>query len=261
MAGLQDAGQMEPMAIGERRDNSTWRGLGLAAAIVCAWLTVHIWGIFFADLGAVGVAVAGGLILLQCWLYVGLFIVAHDSMHGSLAPGRPWLNRTIGRACLLLYAGFPYDSLREAHMRHHRFAGTADDPDFLDQPPHGVVAWYIAFFRTYFSAREWICNAVVFMAYVVLLGAPVANVLLIWVVPAVLSSAQLFFFGTYLTHRPGLDMIEDRHRARDNAFPRWLSLVTCFHFGYHHVHHDKPHVPWWGLPAARDASAKPDAPS
>jgi beta-carotene ketolase (CrtW type) len=30
-----------------------------------------------------------------------------------------------------------------------------------------------------------------------------------------------------------------------------VSLLTCFHFGYHHEHHDTPWVPWWKLPAQR----------
>ena len=30
----------------------------------------------------------------------------------------------------------------------------------------------------------------------------------------------------------------DAHRARSNDMPTWLSLITCFHFGYHHEHHE-----------------------
>ncbi|MFA9473554.1 MAG: fatty acid desaturase [Filomicrobium sp.] len=29
-----------------------------------------------------------------------------------------------------------------------------------------------------------------------------------------------------------------------------MSLLTCFHFGYHHEHHLQPDVPWWRLPDA-----------
>ena len=43
----------------------------------------------------------------------------------------------------------------------------------------------------------------------------------------------------------------DKHRARSNEFSPLLSLLTCFHFGYHHEHHDAPWVPWWKLPAHR----------
>jgi beta-carotene ketolase (CrtW type) len=70
-------------------------------------------------------------------------------------------------------------------------------------------------------------------------------------VPALLSSLQLFYFGTYLPHRPGPDAFTDHHRARSNGYSEWLSLLTCFHFGYHHEHHRAPGEPWWRLPTVR----------
>jgi beta-carotene ketolase (CrtW type) len=30
-----------------------------------------------------------------------------------------------------------------------------------------------------------------------------------------------------------------------------LSLLACFHFGYHREHHDNPSLSWYQLPAAR----------
>ena len=74
-------------------------------------------------------------------------------------------------------------------------------------------------------------------------------VLLFWGVPAILSSLQLFAFGTWLPHRRGEQPFADRHRARSSGFGWFASLLTCFHFGYHHEHHDMPHLPWWRLPA------------
>ena len=44
-------------------------------------------------------------------------------------------------------------------------------------------------------------------------------------------------------------------RAREAALVAAVvllgSLVTCYHFGYHHEHHLYPAVPSWRLPAAR----------
>ena len=31
----------------------------------------------------------------------------------------------------------------------------------------------------------------------------------------------------------------------------FLSLLSCFHFGYHHEHHRAPWIAWWRLPAFR----------
>ncbi|WP_201448975.1 hypothetical protein [Sinorhizobium medicae] len=45
-------------------------------------------------------------------------------------------------------------------------------------------------------------------------------------------------FGTYRPHRVGHIPFADKHRARSNEFSPLLSLLTCFHFGYHHEHHN-----------------------
>jgi beta-carotene/zeaxanthin 4-ketolase len=228
-------------------------GVGLAATLIAMWLALHIYSVFFVTISAANALLWVPVIALQCWLYVGLFIVAHDCMHGSLAPFRPRLNRAIGRLCLGLYAGFSYDALNRAHHQHHRHAGTADDPDFDERPPHGFVAWFLAFFREYFGWREFLSIAAVFWIYLLVLGAHPANLILFWALPSLLSAVQLFTFGTYLPHKPGALPFADRHNARSNEFPVWLSLLTCFHFGYHHEHHEVPDAPWWRLPAVRNA--------
>jgi beta-carotene ketolase (CrtW type) len=229
-------------------------GLSLAVAIVGAWLAVHVGTLFVADVTSPLAIIA--LIALQTWLSVGLFIVAHDAMHGTLVPFRPAWNRRVGQLCLLLYAGFPFDALNRAHHRHHRAAGTADDPDFDPVPPHGFWSWYLRFMRTYFGWREFAAIVAVVALYQFVLAVPLWKVLTFWAAPALLSSIQLFTFGTYLPHRPGEMAFTDRHRTRSNDWPAWLSLITCFHFGYHHEHHDRPDVPWWRLPALRAAAGR-----
>ena len=89
----------------------TWTGLLLAGLIVVGWALLHVYGVFFHQLNSAGLAVAPLLVLAICWLNVGLFIIAHDCMHGSLAPNRPALNRWVGRLALGLYAGFSFDRL------------------------------------------------------------------------------------------------------------------------------------------------------
>ncbi len=106
----------------------------------------------------------------------------------------------------------------------------------------------------YFGWREFIVLAAFSTVYVHLLGVAFPNLLLFWALPSILAAVQLFYFGTYRPHR--LDEAEpfaDRHRSRSESMPGWLSLLTCFHFGYHHEHHEAPRVPWWRLPAYRRA--------
>ena len=229
-------------------------GMVMAALLVGAWLTIHIGAIFFVDWSGPWMwAVAIPLILVQTWLSVGLFIIAHDCMHGSFAPGHKAVNDWVGRVLVAIYAGFSYGRLYESHHDHHRYAGTEKDPDFDPDHPTQFWPWYIKFFRTYFAWRELAILTAVVIVYALILGDRFPNALVFWAIPALASSLQLFYFGTYRPHHLGEPPFTDRHRARSNDFPYWLSLLTCFHFGYHHEHHDKPMVPWWRLPKYRAA--------
>lgn len=235
-------------------------GLALAAAIICAWLVLHVATVFFYPWTTATIVAAPLVIAVQCWLYVGLFIVAHDCMHGSLVPFSPGINRAVGRLCLLLYAGFDYDKLNREHHLHHRHAGTEGDPDFAVEHSGSFWRWYAAFFSHYVSWREIVVISAIVWFYLLVLGAPVANLLAFWSLPAILSSVQLFYFGTYLPHRPTSSPFLDRHRTHSNDFSWWVSLLTCFHFGYHHAHHAFPGTPWWRLPRVyRAVYAQPEA--
>ena len=240
-----------PRAVADRRQAHI--GLSLAAAIVVAWLAIHVTGIFFWrwSVGTVPIAVA--MVLVQTWLSTGLFIVAHDSMHGALAPGYPRLNRAAGATCLALYACLSYATLLPQHHLHHRHAGSKGDPDFHGGDPR-LIGWFGQFFRTYYSHGQIVRITLVALVYTLLLGAPLGNIVVFWAVPALGAVGQLFVFGTWLPHREGDEPFPDTHRARSARIPQIVSLLTCFHFGgYHHEHHLSPGTPWWGLPALRRA--------
>lgn len=229
-------------------------GISLAIAVIGGWVALHLYTVFLHRLEGVGLIAAPLLIGLSCWLNVGLFIIAHDAMHGSLAPGRPNLNRAFGRLALALYAGFSFDSLRPKHFQHHRSPGSEQDPDFSAAHPRHFWPWYLQFLRQYFGAAQLLVLSAVTAAYL-LLGADYANILLMWALPAILSSLQLFYFGTFRPHRQEESPFADAHNARSSSLG-WLgSLLSCYHFGYHHEHHLAPQVPWWRLPAERRSRA------
>jgi beta-carotene ketolase (CrtW type) len=125
---------------GADKTRTTVIGVGLAVAVMLAWLGLHVYAVFFVDLAALNPLIMLALVAVLCWLYVGIFIVAHDCMHGTLAPGRPGVNRWFGRICLFLYAGFDFDALKAKHRDHHRHAGTEHDPDFHEDDPHSFWA-------------------------------------------------------------------------------------------------------------------------
>lgn len=246
-----------PFALPGRRTRSI-AGLALALAIAGTWLAIHAWGMFVFELTWSNWPLALALGVVQCWLSVGVFIVCHDAMHGSLAPGRPRLNAAIGMVLLALYAGFAWKHLRDAHFEHHRLAGQPGDPDFDEHNPEDFWRWYATFFKRYFGWRSLVFVHSVVAVYWLVLDIPMAQIVLLYGAPAIGSSLQLFYFGTFRPHRhlPGEASaadFSDRHNTRSEDFGTLASLATCFHFGYHLEHHRRPDVPWWALPAARRA--------
>ncbi|MBR0664738.1 beta-carotene ketolase [Roseomonas hellenica] len=225
-------------------------GLALAAVILAAWSGLHGWAVFWHRWGENDWWRAPLLVVAQTWLSVGLFIVAHDAIHGSLAPGWPRLNAAVGQICVALYAGFSLHSLAAAHRRHHAEPGRDGDPDFHPAAPHRFAAWFLGFFRHYFGWRELAVLSVATAAWL-WLGARPLNLVVFWALPALLSALQLFTFGTWLPHRHAEGGFADEHRARSLDYPWALSLLACFHFGRHREHHCRPEMPWWRLPAVK----------
>lgn len=229
-------------------------GIGLGVGIVLAWA------------GCLGLQLTlpwppSGLpawlpvgFAVQTLLFTGLFITAHDAMHGTLSPSHPRLNHALGALCVTLYAGFDYRKMRRNHHAHHAHPGRpGDDPDFHDGLRPGPVAWYLGFMRRYLSWRPLLVQAAIFQLLTTGFGLPWAQALICQALPAIASSVQLFWFGTYLTHRTPEGGHTNPHNARSTNLPAWLSLLSCYHFGYHEEHHEVPSAPWWRLPAVRRA--------
>ncbi len=224
-------------------------GLGCAAGIILLWLATQLYGVLFLTLEGWNWLATPVLIAVQTWSFVGLFIIAHDAMHGSLAPRHKQLSDAIGRGLLFLYAGFGWSKLRAAHFAHHKHAGTAGDPDFDAAHPDRFGRWYLTFLKRYFGPLSLVYVVTITWGYILIAGANPVNVTLFYGVPAIASSFQLFYFGTFRPHRHEAGVFADRHNARSLHYSWVGSLFSCFHFGYHHEHHLAPGVPWWALPA------------
>ena len=239
---------------------STWKlrprdayiGLGSGVLILGLWA-----GLLVASLGhdwdlSAQWPLALGVIALQTFLYTGVFITAHDAMHGTACWRHPRINALLGRLALWGYALFSLKKLTAAHRAHHGHPGTHDDPDYHDGTRTSFFGWYGTFLWRYISVWQILGMALVFNLLLHGLGISELSLLLFWVLPSLLSTLQLFFFGTYLTHRPvPAAPWADDHKARSNAWPAWASFLSCYHFGYHLEHHHTPHAPWWRLPSLR----------
>ena len=201
------------------------------------------------------------IVLLRAQMQTGLFIVAHDAMHGLVCPERIKTNHAIGALALMAYAGVSYARCQRQHQRHHQQPGTAHDPDFPADQRRSVLRWYGQFLFRYLSAKQmlrllggwallvWLTATATSLDW----RAAALRVLLVATLPLVLSSWQLFVVGTYLPHRGQCVPEQNAHPISLNL-PPWLSLLACFHFGYHREHHDNPGLNWFQLPSARAVS-------
>ncbi|MDP5172794.1 MAG: fatty acid desaturase [Bacteroidia bacterium] len=183
------------------------------------------------------------LVLLQTHLFTGLFITAHDAMHGTVAPQNAKLNHLIGKICTGLFIFNSYKILRPKHYLHHRHVASEDDPDYHNGHP-AFWRWYLDFVKEYVTWWQILFAAITFN--VLGIWIPQENLILYWVIPSILSTLQLFYFGTYLPHRGEHDP-ENEHRARSLEKNHLWAFVSCYFFGYHYEHHDSPATAWWRL--------------
>lgn len=177
-------------------------------------------------------------VLIQMHLYTGLFITAHDAMHGTISANKT-INNVIGYTATLFYAVFWYPQLYTKHHKHHSHVHSDDDPDYHRG---SFFAWYFTFIRNYLSIWQIVVMAVLFN--ILKLWIPQANLLLFWVVPSLLSTLQLFYFGTYLPHK---GQHNNKHQSRSLPKNHVWAFISCYFFGYHYEHHDSPGTPWWLL--------------
>ena len=187
-------------------------------------------------------------ILLQAYLYTGLFITGHDAMHGAVHSNRK-INNVVGYLSVFFYAGMSYRKLVKNHYLHHRFPAEGKDPDFYTRSQNFWI-WWAVFFGRYLTVIQLVVMAVFFNLLIIWFDK--AAVISFWVIPAFLSTFQLFYVGTYLPHkRPHLDSMKP-HNARTQRRNHLWAMLSCYFFGYHHEHHETPFVPWWQLYKAKN---------
>ena len=180
-------------------------------------------------------------VYIQTHLYTGLFITSHDAMHGSVSKNRK-VNYWIGYITSLLFAYNSYDRLIVKHHEHHRFVASDEDPDYHESGRFWL--WYWNFLKRYITWRQMILMTITMQ--LLLLVFPLENLILFWIVPSVLSTFQLFYFGTYIPHKDGHEH-GNKHKSRSLEKNHLWAFLSCYFFGYHFEHHDAPGVPWWRL--------------
>ena len=221
--------------------------LFIPIVIISIW-AVSLGCLIFLDISHFNLVMLVPIILFQTFLYTGLFITAHDAMHGLVFPQNPKINHFIGSLCMFLYGLLPYKKLLKKHWLHHHNPATQTDPDFHDGKHKNFFAWYFHFMKAYWSWRQIITLIIIYHSAHQILHLPSANLTYFWVIPSLSSSLQLFYFGTFLPHTEPIGGYIQPHCAQTISRPIWWSFITCYHFGYHEQHHEYPHIPWWQLP-------------
>ena len=210
--------------------------------VIAALIVIGLWALCILYLMQWEVSPANPLlylmILVQMHLYTGLFITAHDAMHGTVSANRR-LNSFIGQVCTALYACFPFSTLYSKHHEHHRHVHSDNDPDYHQG---NFISWYISFIGEYLSWWQVVLMALIYN--VLKIWIPEVNLILFWILPSLLSTLQLFYFGTWLPHH---GEHSNKHQSRTQKKNHLLAFLSCYFFGYHYEHHDSPATPWWRL--------------
>lgn len=184
-------------------------------------------------------------LIIQAYLYTGLFITGHDAMHGTVSANRK-VNEFLGALAVFLFAGMSYQRLKKNHRKHHKYVATAKDPDYYTGKQNFFL-WWATFMWRYLTVIQIIIMASLYNIFVWVLKIPEANVILFWIIPAFLGTIQLFYVGTYLPHhRPHEDYMQP-HKARTQKKNHLWAMLSCYFFGYHYEHHESPKTPWWQL--------------
>ena len=217
-------------------------GLFIALLIMLLWLGNLVYSLLYVD----PVFSSPWLwvhFLVQIYLYTGLFITAHDAMHGQVTRNRK-INNAIGHLATTFYAFLSFQVLSQKHYQHHRFPGTEKDPDFSSRSNNFFIWWYV-FMKNYIRWWQIVLMAVAFN--ILLIWFSEVQLLLFWVVPVILSTFQLFYFGTYRPHRRPFKPEMEPHNSRSQRRNHFWAMISCYFFGYHWEHHESPATPWWRL--------------
>ncbi len=213
------------------------KGVGIACTVLFCWTACLTVGLAGCEVQWTN-PLTYLLVLLQTHLYTGIFITAHDAMHSLVSPNKR-LNQLLGWLCAGLFAFNNFGLLNRKHHLHHRFVATDQDPDYYKG---GFWIWYFNFAKQYVTIWQILFMAITYN--LLKLVFPQTNVILYWMLPSVLATFQLFYFGTYLPHKGTHD---NEHHARSQSRNHWWAFLSCYFFGYHYEHHDSPATPWWLL--------------
>ncbi|MFZ1321346.1 MAG: fatty acid desaturase [Ignavibacteria bacterium] len=217
-------------------------GILIAGAIIFSWI-IHLFYLLTISEISLSDPTIYIRLLLQTYLCTGMFITAHDAMHRNVSKNK-YINNTVGFVTSFLFAGINFKALLKNHLIHHRSPTSEDDPDF-NVNSQNFLFWWIKFLKNYTSIGQILIMAILFNILILYFNK--TNVITFWLIPPILSTLQLFYFGTYLPHRHPENSLHSPHFARSQKKNHLWAMLSCYFFGYHFEHHSSPKTPWWKL--------------
>jgi beta-carotene/zeaxanthin 4-ketolase len=220
-------------------------GIVIALTVICLWAAHLAYMLQFVEISPLNPWMYLHIII-QAYLYTGLFITGHDAMHGNISTSRR-VNSLLGNIAVFLFAGMSYKRLRKNHGLHHKFVASEKDPDYLVQSQN-FWKWWAMFMWRYLTVLQLIIMAVIFNLLVFFFPQwGETKILVFWALPALLGTLQLFYVGVYWPHRAPHTPEMGPHKARTQKKNHLWAMISCYFFGYHTEHHEDPHIPWWRL--------------
>lgn len=217
-------------------------GTIIAITIISLWTTNLLHSLIFVKPNISDI-MTYLFIALQTYLYTGLFITAHDAMHRTVSSNRR-INDWIGKISSFLYAAMNYNKLVKNHLDHHKYPGEEKDPDFNVKTQNFFI-WYFSFMFRYATLTQIVIMGIIFNVLKYFFSTE--SIVAFWIIPAFLSSLQLFYFGTYKPHKKPHTEDMKPHNSRSLKKNHFIAMLSCYFFGYHWEHHENPRIPWWQL--------------
>ena len=187
--------------------------------------------------------------LVLCYLYyVGHTVVVHNCAHGSLFRRRKRLNWVVGNVICSTQL-MHFEGWRIAHMLHHRFANTPNDPHYIDR---GMIPYLFTHYlrvamvlgapgrlmKSIGPTLLIVAGVVVWQAATGHLLRGIAWVTAFWAIPVIFSQLAVAHFN-YATH-VGLSQGRGKDtRNLDTGIWRLINRLT-FNLYLHAEHHLRP---------------------
>lgn len=240
-----------------------------------AWPTVGVFAACWAGLFAsVSSALAGalplwGACLINAALLYVLAHINHEAIHRNISGGNPrlkWLNEAIGQFGSIWYF-LPFPAFKAVHLAHHAAPNdpvTDGDMWVARKHPLAVAAGCMTILGGY-EVQLWrlaregkltranlisiygqrlVATAAVIAAFAFGYGA---EVMLLWVLPAMIVMPFLAIFFAYVVHRPHDET--DPYRSSNvilaNKYLQPFVTALFVFQNYHLVHHLNPRIPFY----------------